>query len=96
MAGLLFFEDRASKLGRKHQIKSPNVEELTGTLYLSRGDLVVDPNDTVAAGSAYTAIITRNLQLKEGPELVLNSDYGATDVPVPEGIRTNAQIVLTD
>lgn len=96
MAGLLFFEDRTVKLGRKHLIKSPNVEELTGTVYLSRGDLVVDPNDTVAAGSAYTAIISHRLQLKEGPELILNSDYDATDVPVPEGIRTNSQIVLTD
>ena len=96
MAGLLFFEERTAKLGRKHQLKSPNIEELTGTIYLSRGDLVVDPNDTVAAGSAYTAIITHKLQLKEGPELILNSDYGATDVPVPDGIRTAAQIVLTD
>jgi Flp pilus assembly protein TadG len=96
MAGLLFFEDRAAILGRKHQIKSPNVEELTGTIYLPRGELVVDPNDTVAEGSAYTAIITYKLQLKEGPELVMNSDYGATDVPVPDGIRTASQIVLSN
>lgn len=96
MAGLLFFEDRAATLGRKHQINSPNVEELTGTIYLSRGELVIDPNDTVAEGSAYTAIIAYKMQLKEGPELIMNSDYGATDVPVPEGIRTAAQIVLSD
>ena len=96
MAGLLFFEDRAAILGRKHQINSPNVEELTGTIYLPRGELVVDPNDTVAESSAYTAIITYKLQLKEGPELVMNSDYGATDVPVPDGIRTASQIVLSD
>jgi hypothetical protein len=96
MAGLLFFEDRAATLGQKHKINSPNVEELTGTVYLSRGDLVVDPNEKVAESSAYTAIIAHELQMKEGPELILNSDYGATDVPVPEGIRTADQVVLTD
>jgi Flp pilus assembly protein TadG len=96
MAGLLFFEDRAAILGREHKINSPNVEELTGTLYLSRGALLVDPNDTVAEASAYTAIIAYELRLREGPELILNSNYGATDVPVPEGISTNAQIVLSN
>lgn len=96
MAGLLIFEDRASKLGRQHEIWSPNVEELTGTIYLSRGELLVDPNDKVAASSAYTAIISHKLQLKDGPELILNSNYDATDVPVPDGIRTADQIVLTD
>jgi Flp pilus assembly protein TadG len=96
MAGLLFFEDRAAILGREHKINSPNVDELTGTLYLSRGALLVDPNDTVAEASAYTAIIAYELRLREGPELILNTDYGATDVPVPEGISTNAQIVLSN
>ena len=96
MAGLLIFEDRSSKLGRKHKINSPHVDELTGTIYLPRGDLVVDPNHAVAASSAYTAIISQKLELKEGPDLVLNSDYGATDVPVPEGIRTSARIAITD
>jgi hypothetical protein len=94
LAGLLFFEDRSAKLGRKHRIGSANANELTGTIYLSRGDLWVDPNSPVAQNSAYTAIIVHKLELDEGPELVLNSDFGATDVPVPAGIQAFGQVVL--
>lgn len=95
MAGLLFFEARGSAIGRKHRINSANAHELTGTIYLSRGTLQVDPNAAVASDSAYTAIIANKLELTAGPTLVLNSDYGATDVPVPDGIRVTGKIVLT-
>jgi hypothetical protein len=95
MAGLLFFEDRSVSLDRKHRIGSANASELTGTIYLSRGSLWVDPNSSVAEDSAYTAIIAHKLELNEGPDLVMNSNYGATDVPVPAGVRSSAQVVLT-
>jgi Flp pilus assembly protein TadG len=95
MAGLLFFEDRASKLGRLHKIRSTNAHRLTGTIYLPRGKLLVDPNALVASDSAYTAIVSYRLELTQGPTLVLNSDYGATSVPVPDGIRSTGQVVLT-
>ena len=96
MAGLLFFEDRASNLNRKHHIKATNVDELTGTIYLPRGKLLIDPDSTVAKDSAYTAIIAHQLELDEGPELIMNSDYGATDVPVPAGLRSSSQVVLSE
>lgn len=95
LAGLLFFEDRSVSLDRKHRINSASASQLTGTIYLPRGSLRVDPNAAVAENSAYTAIITHKLELDEGPELVMNSDFGATDVPVPAGIRASAQVVLT-
>lgn len=95
LSGLLFFEDRSVSLDRKHRINSANAGELTGTIYLPRGSLWVDPNAAVAENSAYTAIIVHKLELNEGPELVMNSDYGATDVPVPAGIIASAQVVLT-
>jgi Putative Flp pilus-assembly TadE/G-like len=94
LSGLLFFEDRSASLDRKHRIGSANASELTGTIYLSRGSLWVDPNSSVAEDSAYTAIIAHKLELNEGPELVMNSNYGATDVPVPAGVRSSAQVVL--
>jgi Flp pilus assembly protein TadG len=96
LAGLLFFEDRAASLNRKHHIQSTHVDELTGTIYLSRGTLLVDPNSPVAKDSAYTAIIANRLELTEGPELTLNSDYGSTDVPVPAGIQSTVQVVLSE
>jgi Flp pilus assembly protein TadG len=95
MAGLLLFEDRGAPLGRNHRINSANARELTGTIYLPRGKLQVDPNAAVASDSAYTAIVAYTVELTEGPTLTLNSDYGATDVPVPDGIRVTGKIVLT-
>jgi hypothetical protein len=86
MAGILFFEDRAAKKGRQFRIASNNAHVLLGTIYLSRGRLLVDANAPVADNSAYTAIITDNLQLREGPNLVLNGNFDDTDVPVPEGL----------
>ena len=96
MAGLLFFEDRAANLGRKHRIKANNADVLTGTIYLPRGKLLIDPDDTVAKDSAYTAIIAYQLELDEGPELTMNTDYGATDVPVPAGLQSSSQVILSE
>ena len=96
LVGVLFFEDRAASLNRKYHIQSTHVDELTGTIYLSRGTLLVDPNSPVAENSAYTAIIANRLELTEGPELTLNSDYGSTDVPVPAGIESTVQVVLSE
>ncbi len=59
------------------------MRELTGTIYLPNGKLFINPNAQVAEQSAYTAIVSYQLELTEGPELVLNSDYGSTKVPVP-------------
>lgn len=96
MAGILFFEDRSAPRGRLHLIRNTRSEELTGTIYLPRGTLVVDPNATVAQESAYTAIIADRMSMTEGPTLVLKSDYEATKVPVPDGIRSSAQVFLTE
>jgi hypothetical protein len=95
MAGLLFFEDRAAPVGRTHRINSENASTLTGTIYLPNGRLRVDPNSSVAQDSAYTAIIAMGVEVDEGPTLVLNSDYGASNVPVPDGIRISTQVVLS-
>jgi Flp pilus assembly protein TadG len=96
MAGLLFFEERAAGSGRVHRIRSSNVNELTGTIYLPRGTLKVDPYGTVGEDSTYTAIIANALELAEGPTLVLNADYSETDVPVPAGIKSSATVVLSE
>jgi Flp pilus assembly protein TadG len=94
MSGLLFFEDRGAPLLREHRINSNNAANLTGTIYLPRGTLLVDPSSKVGATSAYTAIIAQKLKVQFGPQLILNSNYGATDVPVPTGIKASEQVVL--
>jgi Flp pilus assembly protein TadG len=94
MAGLLFFEDRDSPTLQLHIVRSNDARQLVGTIYLPRGILRIEANAPVADESAYTAIVAWRLQLKEGPNLVLNADYSATDVPVPKAL-SGGRVVLT-
>ncbi len=96
MAGLLFFDDPKASILRVHNIRSTRAKNLTGTVYLPKGTLLVDPAASVAEKSAYTAIIARRLVIENGPSLVLNTNYGATKVPVPSGIRSSADVVLAE
>ncbi|MDP3257822.1 pilus assembly protein TadG-related protein [Bosea sp. (in: a-proteobacteria)] len=86
LAGLLFFEDRTVTIGREHMIKSNYVSNLTGTMYLSRGTLVVDATNEVAQQSAFTLIVVKKLYLSANPKLVVKSDYRSSAVPVPKGL----------
>ncbi len=96
MAGILFFEERANKKVRPHAILSDGARKLEGTIYLPAGHLYVDADAPIADKSAYTAIIVSRLELFAGPHLVLNTDYSATDVPVPEGVgATKGDVYLT-
>ncbi|MEA2860415.1 MAG: hypothetical protein QOC72_2454 [Methylobacteriaceae bacterium] len=71
---------------RTYEISSNNAQQFLGTFYLPAGRLIVDARRPVAAQSAYTVIVTRQIDIKDGPNLVLNSDYASTDVPVPDGV----------
>lgn len=85
MAGLLMFQDRNSAEA-DFIIKSQKARHLLGTIYLPNGNLIVDTNNKIAEDSAYTAIVARRLLLRTKPDLVLNTDYDGTPVPVPDGI----------
>ena len=86
MAGLLFFEERDNKKVRPHAILSDSARKLEGTIYLPAGHLYIDADAPIADKSAYTAIIASRVELFAGPHLVLNTDYTATEVPVPDGV----------
>lgn len=93
LAGLLFFEAREQGETLVHEINSDNARMLLGTIYLPQGELRIDANQPIASESAYTAIVVRRIRLYSGPHLVLNTNYGATEVPVPEGIKGVGQPV---
>ena len=86
MAGLLFMEDNTIAKETKHRITSDYTERLVGTIYLPRGSFLIDANQDIAEESEFTVLVVRMLELKAGPKLVLNTDYGAIDVPVPGGV----------
>jgi hypothetical protein len=95
MAGFLFYQDRTASAGRKFRIATDLATQLIGTVYLPRGIFEVDVIGIVAADSAYTVIVAETIDVK-GARLVINSDYGATDVPVPAGVGPTAgQVALS-
>jgi Flp pilus assembly protein TadG len=95
LAGILFIEEAQGKDGRDFRISSNNAYNLLGTIYLPRGHLVIDSEKPVAGNSAYTVIVARKIELSKRPRLILNTNYTATDVPVPEGLGPNSPIHLS-
>lgn len=71
---------------RIYRIISNNARNMLGTIYLPAGRLVIDADKPVADQSAYTVVVARQVNLYEGPNLVLNANYEGTSVPVPKGV----------
>ncbi len=95
MAGILIAEDRRNPVGNAFEIYSNNARNLLGTIYLPQGRLHVAANNPVSDQAAYTIIVARRFTLSEGPTMVLNTNYGATDIPVPQGVGPNVSTQLT-
>ncbi|MEZ5851370.1 MAG: pilus assembly protein TadG-related protein [Hyphomicrobiaceae bacterium] len=91
LAGMLVFASREQAETVTHQILSRNAQKLVGTIYMPTSALVIDGDSKFGTASAYTAIVARKLTLKNGPTIVLNTNYDLTNVPVPPGIRGTGQ-----
>lgn len=85
-AGILIFEDPDQTEGLNHQILDAEARYMVGTVYLPKGNLIVDNGGPVSDQSEYTAIVARRIILRGTSNLYLNTDYDATDVPVPGGL----------
>ena len=86
MAGILFFEDRSAPSDREFIIRSKDAELFEGTVYLPKGKFIIDKASRVGQKSAWTAIIAKRIETKKGPKVVVNANYGASNIPVPSGI----------
>ena len=100
LSGLLIYDDptgalapeksgkhfKEGKSPREHSILSDDARMLLGTIYMPKGRLIIDATKPIADRSAYTVLVVQQLDLFEGPNLVLNTDYRASDVPIPEGV----------
>lgn len=94
MAGFLFYRDAGPEPG-DFIIATDLATKLLGTVYLPGATLTVDVIGLVAAQSAYTVIVADRIEIL-GAELVVNSDYGATDIPVPTGVGpTGGKVTLS-
>jgi hypothetical protein len=86
----------ASGPPREHKILSDNARMLLGTIYMPKGRLIIDATKPIADRSAYTVLVVQRVDLHNGPNLVLNSVYSATEVPVPKGVGPIGQVSLTN
>jgi Flp pilus assembly protein TadG len=91
MAGMLFFEDRDVLFKFPHIIASNDARSLVGTIYLPGNTLEINSQNPIADQSDYTVIIARKFEMKDGPELVLNTDYENSPIPVPDGVGNKAK-----
>ncbi|MGI9402169.1 MAG: Tad domain-containing protein [Rhizobiaceae bacterium] len=94
LAGILFFEDRTSKPGREFAIRSRDARLLEGAIYLQKGKLFVDKESKVGQDAHWTAIIAGEIEIGNGPNIRINTDYAGSDVPVPMGIASSGKIRL--
>lgn len=95
LSGILFFEARDSIHDRDFVIRSKDAEKFEGTVYLPTGRFVIDKASRVGQASDWTAIIAKQIEIKHGPSLQINADYGASDIPVPNGIGPTGTPRLT-
>jgi Flp pilus assembly protein TadG len=77
---------KQNKSPREHLILSDNARTLLGTIYMPQGRLIVDATNPIADRSAYTVLVVQQLDLYSGPNLILNTDYSGSDIPVPQGL----------
>ena len=92
--GMLFIES-GSGGDAEFRISSNNARTLLGTIYLPKSMLLIDADQPVAGDSAYTVVVAREIEIANNSRLVLNTDYAATDVPVPEGVGPHSEIMLS-
>lgn len=71
-------------------ITSDHVETLLGVIYVPDAKLIVAGSADVARDSAWTVIVSRMLQLRGSPSLVINANYSSSNVPVPDGVGPRA------
>lgn len=92
MAGILLFQDRSSD-DQTFQIDSGNAGKLIGTVYLPKGNLQLGGAQPVGQASAFTIVVSKTIQINNSATMVLNTQYNATDVPVPTGLGSQAGAV---
>ena len=88
-AGFLIVVERGA--GGEFKLWSNNVKRLLGTVYVPDGRLTVDGSATAAEESAWTVVVAKEVLLKGTANLVLNTNYTASSVPVPVGVGNNTE-----
>ena len=57
---------------------------------------VTGSGNKIADQSPWTVVVASKLAVSQSANLVINSDYGRSSVPVPAGVGNNASVRLTN
>lgn len=77
-------------------ISTDHARRLLGTIYIPKATLEVSGSASkIADQSAWTVIVADAIHMKGSPNLVINSNYAGSSVPVPAGVGKNRGVVLT-
>lgn len=90
MAGFVFVLDRART--KEMSLPAEMIERLEGVVYAPQATLKVDGAAAAAEGSAWTVVVGRELKLTNNANMIINSDYASSDVPVPAGVGEKAAL----
>jgi Flp pilus assembly protein TadG len=72
-------------------ISATSAEKLEGTIYIPAATLQVQGvSNKVAQQSAWTVVVAQSIQLNGSANLVINSNYATSSVPVPGGVGNTA------
>lgn len=85
MAGMLIWRG-PWRGNQEFKFNSAGADKLLGTIYLPDGAFISSVDGKVAEDSAHTIIVARDVRLSGQTELVINSRYDETDIPVPVGL----------
>jgi len=89
MVGLVFWEDPNNEPASSpatHKIWSDNAQNLHGTVYFPQGTLNIGGKAAVGSAADYTIIVAYDLVAFQSANIVLNTNYSSSKIPVPPGI----------
>ncbi|WP_290816027.1 pilus assembly protein TadG-related protein [Aquidulcibacter sp.] len=87
-AGFVIVSNRSST---KHvSFKSTKIDRLLGTIYLPNTTIYVTAPGNVAQGSQWSVVVARYVITSNSSNLIINSNYDGSPVPVPEGVGNRA------
>ncbi len=70
-----------------HLINSDSASYLEGIVYLPNGKVMINSGSTLGGNAAYSIFIAKEYEINSNSTLVMNSDFGTSDVPLPAGLR---------
>ncbi len=87
LAGFVIAVDRGA--AGIFQIQTDPFTNITGAVYAPSVTLDLDGTHQAAQASQWTVVTARSITLTGSPDIVINSNYAGSSVPVPGGVGTN-------